>query len=213
MNPNAAANLTSRWKPGVSGNPQGGRLSTLKLAGYIRGLTQNGRELTDFLLSVMRGEPLSLPGKNGGQSAGQRARPRPELRVRAAEILLDRAFGKAKELIELVGEPSDATSLRRTVIAHMTEEEQAQLRTVLQTAIERAARAGALPPGPGSGAPGTAPDDGARVKGVITPCLRGGENVTPGLTLASYRRERRVFSCPTRFSNSATRWRNRAVSA
>jgi hypothetical protein len=85
------------WKPGVSGNPLGMGLSKIKLAVQIRRISQDGREMIDLLFSVMRGEPLPLPGKLGRNGSGRPPRPSPELRVKAAEMLLDRAFGRSKE--------------------------------------------------------------------------------------------------------------------
>jgi hypothetical protein len=134
-----------KWKPGVSGNPLGAGVSKLKLAVEIRQISQNGREMIDFLFNVMRGLPLAVPGPGRN---GKPPRPSPELRVRAAEILLDRAFGKAKEILELVGE-GDADEQRRrsrVMIAQLSDEERAQLRTLLETARERAERAGEIPP-------------------------------------------------------------------
>jgi hypothetical protein len=74
--------------------------------------------------------------------------PTPELRVRAAEMLLERGWGRSKEVIELVGEHSEAERqrLRRAMIAQLSVEEQDQLRTLLHTALERAERVGEIPP-------------------------------------------------------------------
>jgi hypothetical protein len=88
---------------GANGNPLGMGLSKIKLTVQIRRIGQDGRELIDLLFSVMHGEPLPLPGKNGRNSVGKPPRPSPELRVKAAEMLLDRALGRTKETIELVG--------------------------------------------------------------------------------------------------------------
>jgi hypothetical protein len=132
------------WKPGVSGNPFGAGRYKLQLAAQIRQISHDGREMVDLLFSVIRGEALPLPGKNGrnGRGNGKPPRPSPELRVRAAEILLDRAFGKAKEILELEGEGSEDEQRRRgrAMIAQLSVEERAQLRTLLETARERAER-------------------------------------------------------------------------
>ena len=67
--------------------------------------------------------------------------------MRCAEILLDRAYGKAKELIEVVGEDAEAARQQRlTSIAALTPEEREQLRAMLQRGIDRAARADPSPP-------------------------------------------------------------------
>jgi hypothetical protein len=141
-----------KWKPGVSGNPLGAGVSKMKLAVEIRQISKNGREMVDFLFNVMRGLLLPMPVKNGpnGRGSGKPPRPSPELRVRAAEILLDRAFGKAKEIIELVGEGSEDERRRQNIamLKQLSVEEQEQLRTLLKTARERAERAGEIPPSP-----------------------------------------------------------------
>jgi hypothetical protein len=108
----------------------------------------------------MRGLPLSIPVKPGRNGrGGSKPRPSPELRLRAAEILLDRAFGKAKEIIELVGEGSEDERRRQSVamIRHLSVEEQDQLGTLLHTARERA---GEIPP---STTPWTTPEPAPRV--------------------------------------------------
>ena len=64
------------WKPGQSGNP-GGRPKGL--ASYIRENTFDGRELADFLMSVMRGHEVFSKVTD---------------RLKACEMLMDRAFGK-----------------------------------------------------------------------------------------------------------------------
>jgi hypothetical protein len=75
-------------------------------------------------------------------------------------MLLDHAYGKAKEIIELVGEGSEDERRQQSMamIKQLSEEERAQLRTLLHTARSRA---GETPPSPVPGAPGTAPDPAA----------------------------------------------------
>lgn len=67
------------WKPGESGNPSG-RPKGPGLVQYIRDQTMDGRELIDFLLNVVRGNGLKFN--------------RIVDRIKATEILMDRAFGK-----------------------------------------------------------------------------------------------------------------------
>lgn len=147
MPPHSIANLRP-WKPGESGNPRGAGVHTLKLAAQVRQISDGGREMIELLFSVMRGEPLPMAGRTPkGRRHGPPLYPSPELRVRCAEILLDRAYGKAKELIELVGEDAEAAQQQRlTSMAALTQEEREQLRALLQRGLERAARAGPSSP-------------------------------------------------------------------
>jgi len=129
-----------QYRPGQSGNVGGIGVNKIKLAVQIRKISKNGREMVDFLFAVMRGEPLPLPGKHGRNGPGRPPRPSPELRVKAAEMLLDRAFGRSKEIIELTGErsPDELRKQRIEQLKQLTDEERAQLRDLLQRALERA---------------------------------------------------------------------------
>jgi hypothetical protein len=68
--------------------------------------------------------------------------------VRCAEILLDRGWGRAKEILEVLEAEAEAESRqqRRMLISEMTPEERDQLRALLQQALERHERAGEIPP-------------------------------------------------------------------
>ncbi len=148
MPPHSLANLRP-WPPGVSGNPRGAGVHTLKLAAQIRQISDGGREMIELLFRVMRGEPLPMAGRTPkGRRHGPPLYPSPELRVRCAEILLDRGWGRAKEILEVLeaGAEAEARQQRRMLISEMTPEERDQLRALLQQAMERAARAGASPP-------------------------------------------------------------------
>jgi hypothetical protein len=79
----------------------------------IRKISHDGREMIDLLFSVMRGEALPLPSPNGSKRDGRLARSSPELRVKAAEMLLDRAYGKAKETVPDAARYAPASSQRR----------------------------------------------------------------------------------------------------
>ena len=59
--------------------------------------TENGEELVKALLAVIRGEVPDLPGVQKGQVV------RVSDRLKAVEILMDRAFGKAPQHLELGG--------------------------------------------------------------------------------------------------------------
>jgi len=75
QNPSQNRGTTGRFLPGHSGNP-GGR--PVGFHNYIQERTADGSELTDFVLSVFRGE-------NGAST---------KERMDAATWLADRGFGK-----------------------------------------------------------------------------------------------------------------------
>lgn len=82
-----------RWKPGQTGNP-GGRPKGL--ASRIRAITNDGEDLISFLYKVVKGE-------EGGQTRDK---------IQAAQILLDRGFGKAVETqvqVQLDAKNGDST--------------------------------------------------------------------------------------------------------
>ncbi len=148
MEPHSLANLRP-WPPGVSGNPRGAGVHTLKLAAQVRQISDGGREMIELLFSVMRGEPLPMAGRTPkGRRHGPPLYPSPELRVRCAEILLDRGWGRAKEILEVLeaGAEAESRQQRRMLISEMTPEERDQLRALLQQALERHERAGPSPP-------------------------------------------------------------------
>jgi hypothetical protein len=133
-------------------------VNKIQLAIRIRKISKNGREMADFLFAVMRGEPLPLPGKHGCNGPGRPPRPSLELRVKVAEMLLDRAFGRSKEIIELTGErsPDELRKQRIELLRQLTDQERGQLRDLLHRALARAEAAKAaataervpLPPDP-----------------------------------------------------------------
>lgn len=96
----------------------------IALIRYIRQKTHNGREMADLMLQVLRGQRLAKVGDR------RNVQPTVEQRMSAAIWLTDRAFGKAKEFLELTdGEPSGVT--RRANLAALTDEERATLRALL----------------------------------------------------------------------------------
>jgi hypothetical protein len=113
---------------------------------YVRKIGRDGRAYVDFLVSIMRGEPLPLPKWQG------KSLPRPTIDL---EILLDRGWGRAKEFIELSGETSPAERLE--LLRHLSDDERATMRVMLQKAIERAQQA-TLPPAPSEPTPPTEGD-------------------------------------------------------
>ena len=73
-----------RFAPGQSGNPLGSPSNSRSLAQLIRDQSNQGQELIDFLLSVLRDEALPH-----------------NLRLQAANMLLDRGFGKPTTEIDV----------------------------------------------------------------------------------------------------------------
>ena len=74
--------------------PQGDQGTGAQL---VLAATENGEELVKALLAVIRGEVPDLPGVQKGQVV------RVSDRLKAMEILMDRAFGKAPQHLELGG--------------------------------------------------------------------------------------------------------------
>jgi hypothetical protein len=125
-----------RWQPGESGNPRGRGSDKLMLAAQIRRISQDGREMIDFLFAVMRGEPMPLPGKNGRNSPGWPQRPGLWLRMRAAELLIERAFGRVHAaILEPEDDDSTARQERLTLIAAMSQEDRDALRALLMKSM------------------------------------------------------------------------------
>jgi hypothetical protein len=128
-----------RWKPGFSGNPAGRKPSFLDLAAQVRHVTSNGTELAEFLLAVVRGE--AIPVSPSGRTA-QPQRPTLAHRLTAVEMLLNRGWGRARETLELLGDsPAQQQQMRRALLASLTDDERAELRTLLTRAIARTAAA------------------------------------------------------------------------
>jgi hypothetical protein len=138
------------YKPGQSGNPNGFTGPLRSLASQIRQQTGNGSEIAALYLLVMRGEPIKMPGKrikrskNGRVITSTYVRPTLDQRIDAAAWLADRGWGKAKETIELTGEASPAQ--RHELLKRLSEDERAQLRGLLQRALEAQPPANSIPP-------------------------------------------------------------------
>jgi hypothetical protein len=88
------------WLRGVSGNP-GGR--PRGLAALVRERTEDGAELVEFMLAVLRGKKRV----NGNA-------PALSLRMEAAAWLADRGFGKVPQALEHTGQ--DGAPLRFTLV-------------------------------------------------------------------------------------------------
>jgi hypothetical protein len=126
------------WQPGQSGNPAGRPPSFLDLAVQVRHLTHNGTELVHLLLAIARGDAIPLPGRNGNRALHPQ-RPNLNQRMQAAQLLLDRGWGRAKEVIELLGDatPEQQQQMRRALLESLTDDERTQLRALLQRALAR----------------------------------------------------------------------------
>ena len=86
----APPNWRPQWRKGESGNPSGTPVKKSKdLAQKILFSTQNGEMLVRRLVALAQGQ---IEGS------------RPSAQIRAIELLMDRAFGKATQLIEVEGE-------------------------------------------------------------------------------------------------------------
>lgn len=97
------------WVKGQSGNPAGRPKMASQLARLARSKTQDGLELVEFAVAVMRGEVVGAPGAQGDEPE----RPSVHDRMDALKWLADRGWGKAVEHIEIedsrTGEQSPAT--------------------------------------------------------------------------------------------------------
>jgi hypothetical protein len=130
------------WKPGQTGNTLGRASSALGLAGAIRRLTGDGAELVAFHLKVLRGEVFKRPGR--------RTALVPDLTQRQASAawLSDRAFGRSREIVELVGE--DPAEQRLALLRRMPEADREALRAIVQRALA-AQDAASMAPTPANG--------------------------------------------------------------
>lgn len=79
-------NLKKPWQKGQSGNPNGRpKLPSMKtIMDSVLGDIQNGKSAAEAIMMAMRNKAIKGD-------------------VRAAEFIIDRAYGKAKESIELSG--------------------------------------------------------------------------------------------------------------
>jgi len=123
-----------RVKPGEVRNPLGNNGGWNAIAIEIRKRSGNGLELVQFFFSVMRGEPMKLKRADGKMSRGRPVHPRTQDRIAAAQWLSDRGWGRAREIVELVGDQT-SDELRREMLARLTDSD----RDLLLTLLERAA--------------------------------------------------------------------------
>ena len=86
----APSNWRPPWRKGESGNPNGTPVKRSKdLAQKILFSTQNGEMLVRRLVALAQGE---IEGA------------KPNDQIRAIELLMDRAYGKATQVVEIEGE-------------------------------------------------------------------------------------------------------------
>jgi hypothetical protein len=112
------------------------------LAAYARKRTQNGKELVNFMLGVMRGQPLPVRATRNHRARYPQT-PKVEHRMVAAQWLADRGWGRAKEIIELLDDRPGVD--RRALIAALSAEDRATLERLVDLALARAAQAQAGP--------------------------------------------------------------------
>jgi hypothetical protein len=146
------------WRVGESGNPAGRSLSLVNLAWEARRATDGGRELIRLQLAIARGEEIPVPGRARGQ------RPTIDQRQQAIAWLADRAFGKAKEIIELAGEASPPQRLE--LLRRLSDPEREQLRGLLAKALAPESASSATEP---EAALGPAPEPPAAERPPIEP--------------------------------------------
>lgn len=115
----------------------GAPVVTRSLAAYARKATDNGRELVDFMVDVMRGHPLPVRATRAGRTRYPQI-PKVEHRMGAAMWLADRGWGKAKELIELQGDTTTTPEQRLALLRRLSDEDQATLRQLLVKALASA---------------------------------------------------------------------------
>ena len=103
---NNTNNNLSPWKPGHSGNPSGRPRGTRDLAGYVLESTDDGRELIDSLLSIVRGVTPNVAAQEGSRPRKDQ-QVRPAAQLKAIEMLLDRGFGRSPQQLDIAHSVTD----------------------------------------------------------------------------------------------------------
>lgn len=101
---------SGRWAKGQSGNPKGRENQANSLAARVQTLTRNGQDIIAFLLSVLAGEATGIV-RLGGKGKWHDAPASLADRLHAAEILLDRGWGKPGQSLALSGQVDHLHSL------------------------------------------------------------------------------------------------------
>ena len=126
--PNAADHLAPyRWRPGQAGGGHGVVSVIHTLATQIRRTSGEGAELVAFYFKVLRGETFRVQGSS------RTLVPNMDHRIAAAQWLSDRAFGRARELIQFTGESTPEE--RVAILRRLSQEERDTLRTILGRAL------------------------------------------------------------------------------
>lgn len=133
-------------KGGVPGNPGGRRNGVLAHAHLIQRETENGTELVDFMLSVLRGEfsetrKDGTPGLNAGELTDSE---KFKARLWACEKLHDRGFGKAKETIEVITSDLDTGGSAGQIDMSKATDEELEALTKAGDIFERLTSAGGV---------------------------------------------------------------------
>ena len=122
-----------RWKKGQSGNP-GGRPRGFKgLAKYIQNHTNDGQELIDFMLKLLRGETIGTKMIDGETSLPVVHTPSLSDRIGAAGWLADRGFGKPVQSVELADVSADGSKLVLPDIDSMDTDKLKQIEGILDS--------------------------------------------------------------------------------
>jgi hypothetical protein len=111
----------------------------LTMASHIRRESGDGLELVRFFFSVLRGESFTLA------DSGRRQRPTLDQRLEAAAWLADRGWGRAREVVELIGDSSPAQRLE--LLRRLSDPEREQLRGLLAKALAPESAPSATEPG------------------------------------------------------------------
>ena len=111
--------------PGQSGNP-GGRPKGL--AALVRAQTKDGKELVDLMIGVLRGK-LIVNGK----------RPSFGDRIKAAEWLADRGWGKSVETIAIDASDECEQNFQQAIaVARLVARERMGIETIEEAAARQA---------------------------------------------------------------------------
>jgi hypothetical protein len=109
------------------GDNRGKKVQTARVAlsQYVRALTQDGHEIADYMLKIMRGEKVKC--------GGRWKYPTMRHGMAAADWLANRGFGMPRETIDLTTE--DPRAERLTLLSALSAEDRDALRAILQRAV------------------------------------------------------------------------------